>query len=153
MLKKSKKNNYVKRDFIAKIDAEYIIILGQRSNGKSFAVKEDIIKRALESGEEFAYIRRYKEDCKQYMIEEYFSDIVSTKHVKIAELEGYENDYLHITDDEREEGFKHVIQTRITKDTIGERIRTNPAMWTRKETFIDGNIQIVLDRMKEFYGD
>lgn len=86
-------------------------------------------------------------------VEAYFSDIVSTKHVKIAELEGYENDYLHITDDEREEGFKHVIQTRITKDTIGERIRTNPAMWTRKETFIDGNIQIVLDRMKEFYGD
>ena len=79
MLKKSKKNNYVKRDFIAKIDAEYIIILGQRSNGKSFAVKEDIIKRALESGEEFAYIRRYKEDCKQYMIEEYFSDIVCDK--------------------------------------------------------------------------
>lgn len=73
------KNNYVKRDYIRLIDAQYIIILGQRSNGKSFAVKEDIIKNALEKGEEFAYIRRYKEDCKQYMVEEYFSDIICDK--------------------------------------------------------------------------
>lgn len=87
---KKPKNNYVKRDFIAKIDAEYIIILGQRSNGKSFAVKEDIIKRALESGEEFAYIRRYKEDCKQYMIEEYFSDIVCDKE-GVRHLEEWSN--------------------------------------------------------------
>lgn len=78
-IKKPTKNNYVKRDFIHKIDAEYVIILGQRSNGKSFAVKEDIIKNALENGEEFAYIRRYKEDCKQYMVEEYFSDIICDK--------------------------------------------------------------------------
>ena len=77
---KNKKNNYVKRDFISKIDAEYIIIMGQRTNGKSFAVKEDIIKRALENEEEFAYIRRYKEDCKQYMISEYFSDIICDKN-------------------------------------------------------------------------
>ena len=72
-------SRYVQRDFIRLIDAEYIILLGQRSNGKSFAVKEDIIKRALEDQEEFAYIRRYKEDCKQYMVEEYFSDIICDK--------------------------------------------------------------------------
>ena len=79
-LMKKQKNNYVKRDFINKIDAQYIVILGQRSNGKSFAVKEEIIKNALERGEEFAYIRRYKEDCKQYMIEEYFTDIICDKN-------------------------------------------------------------------------
>ena len=86
-------------------------------------------------------------------VEAYFSDIVSTKKVKIAELEKYQNDYLHITDKEREKGIKHVIQTQVTKDTIGERIRTNPEMWNENETYIDGNIQIVLNRMKEFYGD
>lgn len=86
-------------------------------------------------------------------VEAFFSDIVSTEHMKVKDLEGYENDYLHITEEEQEEGFKHVIQTRITKDTIGKRIRTNPAMWKKKETYIDGNIQVVLDRMKEFYGD
>ena len=81
MLKMKPKQNhrYVKRDFIHTIDANYIILLGQRTNGKSFAVKEDLIKNALEKGEEFAYIRRYKEDCRQYMVEEYFSDIICDK--------------------------------------------------------------------------
>jgi len=69
-------SNYVKREFISKIQGNYILIVGQRSNGKSFAVKEDIIKRCIENNEQFAYIRRYKEDCKQYMIQEYFSDII-----------------------------------------------------------------------------
>lgn len=78
-IKKPTKNNYVKRNFIHKINAAYVVIIGQRTNGKSFAVKEDIIKNALENGEEFAYIRRYKEDCKQYMVEEYFSDIICDK--------------------------------------------------------------------------
>ena len=71
-----RKSKYVQRDTLNKIKARYIILLGQRSNGKSFAVKEDVIKSALDNGEEFAYIRRYKEDCKQYMVEEYFSDIL-----------------------------------------------------------------------------
>lgn len=71
-----KKINYVKRETLNKIKARYIILMGQRSNGKSFSVKQDVIMNALETGEEFAYIRRYKEDCKQYMVEEYFSDIL-----------------------------------------------------------------------------
>ena len=72
---------------------------------------------------------------------------------KIKDLEPYQNELLHITDDERELGCKHVIQTRLTKDTVGERIRTNGDMWKREETFIDGNIQLVLNRMREFYGE
>ena len=78
-MSKIDKYRYVQRDFVTKIQGEYIILLGQRTNGKSFAVKEDLIKRALENNEEFAYIRRYKEDCKQYMVEEYFSDIICDK--------------------------------------------------------------------------
>jgi len=74
---KNKKSKYVQRDTLRKIKARYIILLGQRSNGKSFSVKEDVIRSALENGEEFAYIRRFKEDCKQYMVEEYFADIIS----------------------------------------------------------------------------
>lgn len=73
---KISKTKWVRRDIITKIQANYIILLGSRSTGKSFAVKEDLIKRCLENNEQFAYIRRYKEDCKQYMIHEYFSDII-----------------------------------------------------------------------------
>lgn len=86
-------------------------------------------------------------------VEAYFSDIVATKKVKISELEPYQNSLLHITEKEQKTGIKHVIQTQITKDTVGERIRGNPDMWDESETYIDGNIQYVLNRMKEFYGD
>lgn len=71
-----KKELYVKRETLQKIKARYILVFGQRSNGKSFAVKEDVIKSYFEKGEQFGYIRRYKEDCKQYMIEQYFADII-----------------------------------------------------------------------------
>ena len=39
-----KKNRYVQRETLTKIKARYIILLGQRSNGKSWSVKEDVIK-------------------------------------------------------------------------------------------------------------
>lgn len=79
---RKKNNRYVSRDTLAKIDARYVILLGQRSNGKSFSVKEDCLRSALETGEEFAYIRRNKEDCRQYMVEEYFSDILCDSNGK-----------------------------------------------------------------------
>ena len=79
-------NKYVARETLHKIDARYIILLGGRNNGKSFATKEDVIKNFLEKGEEFAYVRRYKEDCKQYMVQEYFADIIcnedGTRHLE-----------------------------------------------------------------------
>ena len=45
---KIKLNKYVSRDTLHKIKARYIILLGGRNNGKSFATKEDIIKNFLE---------------------------------------------------------------------------------------------------------
>ena len=76
---KIKMNQYVSWETLAKIKATWIILLGGRNNGKSFSVKEYLIRRFLKNGEEFAYIRRYKEDCKQYMVQEYFSDIICDK--------------------------------------------------------------------------
>jgi hypothetical protein len=73
--------------------------------------------------------------------------------VKISDLEGYSSPLLNITDRERELGYKHVIQTRITKETVNERLRSPEDMWDASETFIDSNIQTVLDRMDEFYGN
>ena len=55
---KIKLNEYVSRDTLHQIDARYIIMIGGRNNGKSFATKEDVIRNALDKGEEFAYIRR-----------------------------------------------------------------------------------------------
>lgn len=85
--------------------------------------------------------------------EAFFENMVSTKKMKLKDLEGYENDLLHITEDDKELGFKHVFQTRLTKDTVNERLRENRNMWKRNETFIDNDIQLVLNRINEFYGE
>lgn len=84
-------------------------------------------------------------------IEAYFSTVVSTKKMKLKDLKDYENDMLHITDDDELVGFKHVFQTRITKGTTGERIRSPIGMFSVKETYIDNNAQMLLNHMNEYY--
>ena len=65
---KEEKTDYVKASTVEKIagDNDIIILLGERSNGKSFAVKELLIKRAYKHGEQFGYLRRYNEDTKDF---------------------------------------------------------------------------------------
>lgn len=43
-------------------DAQYYVIFGEKSNGKTFAVKEYGLKKFIETGEQTAIIRRYRED-------------------------------------------------------------------------------------------
>lgn len=50
------------------------VILGNRGGGKSFGAKEWVIDNFLRTGEQFGYIRRYKDDLKQPMIQ-FFKDI------------------------------------------------------------------------------
>ena len=85
-------------------------------------------------------------------LESYFSSVVYTRKVPITKLKEYENDNLTITEEEEMLGFKHVYQTRLTKDMVNSRIRGPMGMWSVKETFIDNNAQIVLNRLKEYYG-
>lgn len=42
--------------------AIYNLIIGERSNGKSYAVLEYAIKQFMKEGSQFAYVRRWKED-------------------------------------------------------------------------------------------
>lgn len=84
-------------------------------------------------------------------IEAFFSTIVSTKKVPLKKLEGYENDMLNITEEEESLGFKYVFQTRLTKETVDERMRSAMGMWDKKETYIDNNLQHVIDRLHEYY--
>lgn len=84
-------------------------------------------------------------------LEAYFSTVVSTKKMRLKDLKDYENDMLHITEDDELVGFKHVFQTRITKNTVGERIRSPLGMFTAKQTFIDNDAQQLLDHMNHYY--
>lgn len=86
-------------------------------------------------------------------VESYFSCVISTKKMTLKDLKDYKNDLLIITPEEEALGFKYVFQTKLTKDTVGERIRGPLGMWDTKETFIDNNAQFVLDRLAEYYAD
>lgn len=84
-------------------------------------------------------------------VEAYFSTVVEATTLPLKELEGYESDLLNITEDEQELGFKYVFQTRLTKNTVGTRIRSPMGLFSRAETYIDNDAQKVLDRLHEFY--
>lgn len=86
-------------------------------------------------------------------IEAYFSLNVATKKVSLMDLEGYENPHLNITEDDKAVGYKHVFQTRNTKATTGEPIRGPMGMFTIAETYIDNDVQKLLDIVHEFYQD
>lgn len=84
-------------------------------------------------------------------VESYFSTVISTKRVPLKDLKDYDNDMLDITEEDEILGFKYVFQTKLTKKTTGERIRSSLGMWDRKETFIDNNAQHVVNRLREYY--
>ena len=84
-------------------------------------------------------------------IESYFTTVLSTKKMTLKKLDGYESDLLNIDDEEELLGFKYVFQTKLTKDTVNERIRAPLGMWTTKESYVDNDIQQVLDRIHSYY--
>lgn len=85
-------------------------------------------------------------------VEADFTTILRTMQVPIKKLEGHENDLLHITDEEKEDGVKYVFQTRITKETAGGKMRSAMGLWNRNELYIDNDVQQVYKRLEEYYG-
>ena len=92
-----------------------------------------------------------KGSIKNNGIESYFSLVISTKKVPLKVLSEYQSDLLNITPEEERLKFKHVFQTKLTKDTVGERIRGPFGMFETNETFIDNNVQLILDRLHSYY--
>lgn len=83
-----KKDKYYNPDAINKIDSQYKLIIGEKSNGKSYAIKLQFLRESWETGIPFVFIRRYVEDVKLDRIEGYFADMVENddgKH-EISEL-------------------------------------------------------------------
>lgn len=92
-----------------------------------------------------------KGSLKNNGVEAYFSTVVAAKRMAVKDLKGYENPMLNITDEEQDLGYKHVFQTRPTKTTTGERLRSPMGMFSKSETFIDNDAQLLLDHLDEFY--
>lgn len=92
-----------------------------------------------------------KGSLKNNGIESYFTVVMASKKVPLKTLHGYENDLLQITPEEEALGFKYVFQTKITKETVNERLRGPLGLFETKETYIDNDMQKVIDRLKDYY--
>lgn len=112
-------------------------------------VKEDLDEKAMDLKTSVPI----KGSLKNNGIEAYFSTVVAAKKMQLKDLEPYKSDLLHITDEDEDLGYKHVFQTRLTKNTVGERIRSPMGMFTREQTFMDNDVQILLDHLSAFYGN
>lgn len=84
-------------------------------------------------------------------LESYFSCVIAAKKVTLKSLEKYSSDLLQITPDEEALGFKYVYQTKLTKETVNERLRGPLGLFDTSETFIDNNLQLVFNRLQDYY--
>lgn len=126
------------QDYVAKSDKSVIFLSHTRSDldEKAMEMKTAVpIKGAL----------------KNNGVESYFSTVVSTKRMPLSKLEDYKSDLITITDDDEMLGYKHVFQTRLTKETTGERVRSPMGMFTKEQSFMDNDAQKLLDHLKEYY--
>lgn len=77
---------YYDRTEIDQTGATYRMIIGQRSNGKSFSILKTMIEDYLTKGERSAYIRRYEEEIRPKNIQLLFSQEILLDLIK--ELSG-----------------------------------------------------------------
>jgi hypothetical protein len=84
-------------------------------------------------------------------IESYFSVVIASKKVNLKTLKDYQSKLLTITPEEESLGMKYVFQTRLTKETVNERLRSPLGLFSIPETFTDNNVQLILDRLVEYY--
>lgn len=94
-----------------------------------------------------------KGSLKNNGIESYFSVIIASKKLNLKGLKDYGSALLTITPEEEALGFKYVFQTKITKETVNERLRGPLGMFSTKETFIDNNMQLVMNQLKDYYAE
>lgn len=101
-----------------------------------------------ESGQ-YKYSVPVKGALKKNGLEAYFTTVVVAKKAKIKDLKP--NKLLTITERDEELGYKHVFQTRTTKQTVGDRIRSPFGLFNDDELFINNDAQTVIDQLTAYY--
>ena len=79
--KKSKKPQYYSLSAILEKNADYNIIFGERSNGKTYACLAYMIINYVQTGEQSAYVRRWREDLRGKRAESLFAGHVANGFV------------------------------------------------------------------------
>lgn len=75
-------------------NAQYLMLLGMRSNGKSYQVKKTLLENAYNDRGKFVYLRRWKADLKQKFVTSYFEDmpigkITNNEFSEVRAINGY----------------------------------------------------------------
>lgn len=60
---------------VKNIKADYVVLMGERANGKSYAAKSIAIESAIKNDTMFIYLRRYELDTKDSLCVSYFADL------------------------------------------------------------------------------
>lgn len=84
-------------------------------------------------------------------LESFFSIVIASKKVPLKVLKDYSSPLLNVTPEDEALGFKYVFQAKLTKDTVNERLRGPLGLFSTQETYIDNNMQLVLNRLHEYY--
>lgn len=79
---------FYRLDNIDKEDATYNIIIGERSNGKTFSCLERMLKNYLKTGEKGAIIRRWDDDFKRKRGQQMFDGVVNEGTLKDSIWDG-----------------------------------------------------------------
>lgn len=69
----SEKLSYYNIDRLWDTNAQYLMPLGQRSNGKSFQARRKVLENYNDYEERFVYLRRWKDDIKASEVENWFN--------------------------------------------------------------------------------
>ena len=84
-------------------------------------------------------------------VEAYFSVVVSTKRVQLEKLKDMDPALCHITEDDELVGYKHVFQTRLTKETVGERIRGPIGLFEKNQVYMDNDVALLIEHMNKHF--
>lgn len=71
----ARKPKYYDISEVLKTNAQYIMLLGQRANGKSYQAKKTVLEDAYNNGTHFVYLRRWKADITAKAVQSYFEDM------------------------------------------------------------------------------
>lgn len=71
----AKKKQYYSIKNVLSTGAQWIILLGQRANGKSYQAKKLVLENAFKNHHKFIYLRRWESDIKESNVTSYFADM------------------------------------------------------------------------------
>lgn len=82
-------NEYYSYEDLDKTNANYRVVIGERSNGKTYGFKQKALLNFLNFGKEFAYVRRHVEEIQPKRTNRYWDDIWEWAAPLLREKYGY----------------------------------------------------------------